>query len=660
VSSLELKLLGAFEARNGAGQSIAVKARKNRALLAALALAPSHTMPREYLAGLLWSDRGEAQARNSLGQALVALRRDFSSSDDSFLSVRDMKVAVDPARADIDAVEFQQLALSHDLAALRRAASLYRGDLLADTYIRDRVFEEWVASERRRLADVASTVLEKLCARETGPARIDFAKRLVALDPLREASQRTLMQVYYEAGEKALALRQYGDCRNILRDELQVAPSEETVALYRRLQLNTVERPNRGLQILTNGAAGPEALQFLTDKALVAVLPFDNLSGDPELEKLCDGLTEDIITGLSRISAIRVVAQPAGLAHNSRTIDIHLIARDSGISYLLKGSVRRSTSVTRVTAQLIDAASGHHVWAQQIDQDEVSILFDLQDDITRSIIASVQTQIILSEGRRPSRGDDDDDRVPRLLARSWQRFLGLTEDSLSDCRFLAERALELDSGNGMAHRMLAVALYHQVYMGFIPWTKQTLDALYTHAKVSIESDGADEYSHWAMECAHLLRKQHELAAASLRRALEINPNCSLAYGSMGTVLAWSGQSDASAESNEQALRDNPQDPSNFFRHFGLALAHYLASRYDKAVAHARMAVQARPGWWLAQMIYAASLAQLDRPKEAALILAGLRSGGRELNTSSLTVLPFARASDRKHLDVGLRKTGFWD
>ena len=212
----------------------------------------------------------------------------------------------------------------------------------------------------------------------------------------------------------------------------------------------------------------------------------------------------------------------------------------------------------------------------------------------------------------------------------------------------------------MAHRMLAVALYHQVYMGFIPWTRQTLDALYTHAKVSIESDGADEYSHWAMECAHLLRKQHELAAASLRRALEINPNCSLAYGSMGTVLAWSGQYDASAESNELALRDNPQDPSNFFRHFGLALAHYLASRYDKAVAHARMAVQARPGWWLAQMIYAASLAQLGRPKEGALILAGLRSGGRELNTSSLTVLPFAHASDRKHLDAGLRKTGFWD
>lgn len=643
MSSLKLKLLGNFEARDGAGRRIAVKGRKNRALLAALALAPSHAMPREYLAGLLWSDRGEDQARSSLRQALVALRKDFSLSDEAFLMVRDMNVAIDPAYAEIDAMEFQHLALSNDLAALRRATAFYRGDLLADTYIRDSVFDEWVTSERRRLADVATTVLEKLCTRETGKARIDVAKRLVALDPLREAPHRMLMQVYHEAGEMALALRQYDTCRDMLKNELQVAPSEETETLYHHLR-NTTERPKPGFGLPDDDAASPEDTPLFADKPLIAVLPFGNFGGDPEIEKFCDGLTEDIIVGLSRISGIRVAAP--------------MVMSGTKVRYMLEGSVRESAPITRVTARLIDVANGHHLWAQQITRKEASVIFDLQDDITRSIVASVQTQIILNEGRRQTTGGGAD-LLPGLLARSWQRFLALTEDSLADCRELSERALDFDGRNGMAHRMRAVALYHQVYMGFIPWTMQTIDALYTHAKISIESDGADEYSHWAMECAHLLRKEHELAAASLRRALEINPNCSLAIGSMGTVLAWSGQYDASVKSNELALRVNPQDPSNFFRHFGLALAHYLAGRYYKAVAHARMVVQMRPGWQLAKVIYAASLAQSQRPGEAARILTDLRPAGLEMSKSALNMLPFAHAGDREHLELGLCKTGVW-
>jgi TolB-like protein/DNA-binding SARP family transcriptional activator len=652
MAALQLRLLGDFEARDGSGENIRVKSRKNRALLAALALAPSHAMPRDYLAGLLWSERGEAQTRSSLRQALVALRRDFQASGGAILSVRDMKVAIDPVRVEIDVVEFQRLALATDLAALRRAAALYRGELLADTHVGDPVFEEWLASERLRLADIAATVFEKLCALETGPTRIDFAKRLAALDPLREASHRILMQVYSEAGEKALALRQYEICRDILRNDLQITPSEETEALYRRLRRNEAERQKPGP---TPSAAGADAAPFLSDRPLVAVLPFDNL-GDPEVEGFCDGLTEDIITGLSRISAIRVVARTTMLAYKRRAIDIRVIAREVGAQYVLEGSVRTSGKATRVSAQLIEAASGHHVWAQQIDREEADI-FELQDGITRSIVASAQTQIILSEGRLQATGSDTD-RIAQSLARSWQRFLGLTEESLADSRALAERALALSGRSGMAHRMCAVALYHQIYMGFIPWTEQTIDAIYTHAKISIESEGADEYSHWAMECAHLLRKEHELAAASLRRALEINPNCSLAFGSMGTVLAWGGHCDASVESNQLALRLNPQDPSNFFRHFGLALAHYLAGRYDKAVAHARMVVQARPAWWLAGIVYAASLAQSERVKEAARILAELRPVGPEINASSLAVLPFANPSDREHLERGLSKAGF--
>ena len=200
--ALVLKLLGDFEARDGAGRRLAVKARKNRALLAALALAPSHSMSRQHLASLLWSDRSDDQARSSLRQALVQLRRELASSDPSLLSITEARVAINPALVEIDAANLQRLAAFADVTALRQAAVLCRGELLADTYVADPSFEIWLASERQRLGDIAIAVLEKLCALETGAARIEVAKRLVALDPLREASHRTLMQVYFDAGKK--------------------------------------------------------------------------------------------------------------------------------------------------------------------------------------------------------------------------------------------------------------------------------------------------------------------------------------------------------------------------------------------------------------------------------------------------------------------------
>ena len=244
-----------------------------------------------------------------------------------------------------------------------------------------------------------------------------------------------------------------------------------------------------------------------------------------------------------------------------------------------------------------------------------------------------------------------------MLARSWQQFLNLTEHSLTSSKLLAERALSLDGQNGTAHRMLAVSMYHQVYMGFAPWTDAALDYISLHAKLAIEAEDADEYSHWAMECAHLMRKEHARAMASLRRAIEINPHCSLAHGSIGTVLAWAGESDSAIKSNELALRMNSDDPSNFFRHLGLALAHYLASRYDQGLRHATSVLQARPQWWLGPLFSAASAAQIDRAEDARQMLEELDRLRPGVTCRSLSILPFASVRDREHLLDGLRKAG---
>lgn len=392
------------------------------------------------------------------------------------------------------------------------------------------------------------------------------------------------------------------------------------------------------------------------DRPSVAVLPFEVMTSDAELSDLADGLSEDVTTGLSRIRAIGVVARSTMFAYKGRPVDIRKLGRALGARYVLEGSVRRSGTRTRITAQLIEAASGHHIWAERMDHVTREVRSFL-DDVSSSIVASVQTQLILNEGKAAATDGQPTESVGRLLARSWRLFLRLTEHSLADCRSLADRALQLDGDSGMAHRMIAVALYHQAYMGFIAWDERVIEDIHSHAKIAIEAEDADEYSHWAMECAHLLRMEHERATASLRRALDINPNCSLAHGSLGTVLAWQGRSEAAIECNELALRMNPDDPSIFYRHFGLALAHYIASRYDQALAHTGVVLQMRPSWWLGLLVHAASFAQLGRPDEARRTLDELSRVRPGVNAPSLDILPFAYAHDREHLLDGLRKAG---
>jgi TolB-like protein/DNA-binding SARP family transcriptional activator len=667
---LRLRVLGEFDACDEAGRPVAIAAKKNRALLAALALAPACTMRRQRIAGLLWSDRDEAQARSSLRQALVALREDLAGNASKAFSFGEERVTLDPSRVQVDALEFARLAGADDIVQLRLAAALYRGELLADTEIKDRKFETWVAGERQRLINLAVGVLDKLRVLESGAARVDVARRLVALDPVREESHLKLMIALAETGERVAALRQYGICRETLRTELDAVPGEEIEALRRRLSRGTMDRVGSSKEAISSintvSDSSPGILRASpvhcedssNEEPSIAVLPFDPM-GDASLETFCDGLTEDIISGLARIKAIRVVARYTMLTYKRRVIDIREIAREVGARYVLEGSVRKSATQARVTAQLIDAASGRHIWAKYFDGDHSDGL-GAQDEFTRGIVSSVQTQVILSEGRTATIGISAHESVTRLLARSWQQLLRLTAESLAESRLLAERALQLEGDSGMGHRMLAVALYHQAVMGFIPWTGQIIDEIYAHARIAVESEDADEYSHWAMLCAQLLRCEHERAAASMEAARAINPNCSLVHGALGTVLAWAGKSDLSIEQNELALRINPDDPSIFFRHFGLALAHYLAARYDKSLVHANAVRDSSPGWWLGLLISAASLGQMGRLVEAKRVYEDLKRIRPELSGPSLGMLPFANPTDRAHLLAGLRKAGLQD
>jgi adenylate cyclase len=269
----------------------------------------------------------------------------------------------------------------------------------------------------------------------------------------------------------------------------------------------------------------------------------------------------------------------------------------------------------------------------------------------------VQVQLIVSEGKAVAQRAKPSSRVGDLLARSRERLYQATAEGLKDLVLLSEQALALDPANGEACRLLAAGIWHQAYRGFIPWDRAAADRVMLFAQRAVVAEDADEYSHWALALAHLMACQHDRAVVSLRRALDINPSFSLGYGTLGTVLAWGGEPDESIANNEIALRINPSDPLNPHRYFGLALAHYLASRYAKALEYASVVVQLRPDWWLGLIMYAASLAQAGRPAEARTARIDLQGAKPDMTVASLNSLPFAKASDRDRVADGLSKAG---
>ncbi len=661
---LKLRVLGPFEVCTQDGKPVAVSSRKGQALLAILALSPQATATRERISSLLWSDRGEEQAQGSLRQLLVALRKDLSAYGEDVLASASSRVALNRRIMEIDVIELRTLARSGDLEALHRADALYRGELLADAGIRDAAFTDWLRDERETSRNVAVGVLERLCAEETGEPRRAAADRLLALDPARETAHRTLMKIFAAAGEAPLALRQYELCRRALERELQAKPGQKTEALRRsimdgsRQEAAAVPPPPEPVPTPpTEAAVSPASLPGEHEHTpSIAVLPFDPMGKTEELEELADGLTEDITSGLVRIQALKVIARNTAFRFKGQAVDIRELGRHLDADYVIEGSVRKLGQRIRVTAQLIESVSGHHIWADKIDRPHAD-LFDQLDEVTASVVASVQTQVILNEGRLASLEDGSLARPSRLLARAWQQLLAMSADSLATCLALAERAHAIGGSRSIADRMIAAALYHQAYMGYRPWNAELVGRVHTHARAAIAVDRADEYCHWAMEMAHLMRGEHDRAMASLKRALEINPNCSIAIGSMGTVLAWQGRSDESVRLNERAVRLNPQDPSRFYRHFGLALAHYLAARYAAALEHAGLVLQTRPDWWLAQLVATATHAKLGQVGEAGRMLEELRKAGRFLDGRTLEVLPFATSGDREHLYDGLRQAG---
>ena len=405
-------------------------------------------------------------------------------------------------------------------------------------------------------------------------------------------------------------------------------------------------------------AAEEQAAFPLPEKPSIAVLPFNNMSGDSEQEYFSDGITEDIITALSRSPWLFVISRNSSFAYRGSMVDVKQVSRELGVRFILEGSVRKAGNRVRVTAQLIDGTKGNHVWAEKYDG-ELQDIFDLQDRITQQVVATLLTQIQTYVGEIPKRLERPDYVTWDLLARGWKLFYELTKDSLAAAEKIFRKAVTNSPTSCDAHHLLAGVLSHQVLMGYVSDRDMMFSEAYERAKRAVSLDEKNEYAHWALGVIQNRRGKYDLAIAEFKRAIELNPNCSLAYGTLGNVLSYGGgDPDESIKYNEIAIRSNPMDPSIFFRYSGISIAHFMAGRYSEASQWALKSVHRKPSWRIGHAVLAASLAQLNLLKEAREAANNyLENFPNETISDILKLIPIKRPEDARRFEEGLCKSG---
>jgi adenylate cyclase len=378
-------------------------------------------------------------------------------------------------------------------------------------------------------------------------------------------------------------------------------------------QLKTIAQPVRVYGVLLD-VAPVQAGLALPDKPSIAVLPFTNMSGDPEQDYFADGMVEDIITGLSRIKWLFVIARNSTFAYKGRTIDVKQVGRDLGVRYVLEGSVRKAADRVRITGQLIDTATGAHVWAERYDRKSDDI-FALQDEMTLSVVGAIEPTLRLAEVERAKRKRPDSLDAYDLVLRAIPDVYSRMPEGSKRGLVLLERALALDPNYALAHAC-AAECHHTLFLRG-GGHQEDRTAAVRHAQVAI-AHGQDDALALGLAGFVIGMDGHDRAAAfaAFEAALAVSPSTALTYILGSVILGFAGEAERAIEWGERGLRLSPLDPWRSSAFISFAFGHFHRGRYEEAAAAARKAVQSSPGFSICHLVLAASLAKLERIEEA--------------------------------------------
>lgn len=352
----------------------------------------------------------------------------------------------------------------------------------------------------------------------------------------------------------------------------------------------------------------------LPDKPSIAVLPFTNMSGNPEQDYFADGMVEDIITGLSRIKWLFVIARNSAFTYKGKAIDVKQVGRELGVRYLLEGSVRKSRNRVRVTAQLIDTASARHIWAERYDR-ALEDIFALQDELTFSVTGAIEPTLRQAEIERARRKRPDSLDAYDLYLRALPfAFTAMPKDADKALALLGE-AIALEPDYAAAHAIIAWCHEQRYLRGGLHEEARTAAVRHARQAIAAGVDDAAALATAAFVIA-VAELDYETALAAFDRSFALSTSCALALGFSSIVRAWKGDDAVAVKQGERALRLSPFDPLIYLPYVGLAYAHFAAGRFGEAAAAASLASQSNPRFSVPHMLRAAALAGLGRNDDA--------------------------------------------
>jgi len=392
------------------------------------------------------------------------------------------------------------------------------------------------------------------------------------------------------------------------------------------------------------------------DRPAIAVLPFVNLSGEPEQEYFSDGISEDIITALSKLRWFYVIARNSSFIYKGKSVTLKQIAEDVGVGYVVEGSVRKGGDRVRITAQLNDVATGSHIWAERYDRDLADV-FAVQDAITEAIVAAIEPQLYAAESFRARRKPPDSMDAWDLVMRALSHFWRVTRQDHLVAQALVQKAITIDPNYGQALGLLAASYAFSAHMGWMDLATVGPSAERA-ALTAIMADSEDPWAHLALGSVYMFARRFDDALAEFEMALRLNPNFALAQGYYGLALCYCGRWEEGDLAARRALRLSLHDPLSAVDYGIAAYAQFLGRNYDESMRLARESIRQRGDFVGAHRVLTAAAGMAGQHDIAAAALQELRRAQPNVSLAWIAqFMPIKRDADREHYLEGFRRAG---
>jgi len=392
----------------------------------------------------------------------------------------------------------------------------------------------------------------------------------------------------------------------------------------------------------------------LPDKPSIVVLPFDNMSKDPDQDYFSDGITEDLTSALSKISSLFVIARNSAFTYKGKAVKVQDINRELGVRYVLEGSVRKADNQVRITAQLIDATTGGHVWSERYDR-PLQDIFALQDEVVRKIVTTLKLQLTVQEQGMLVRKTTDNLEAYDYFLRGLESLNRSTQEANAQARQMFEKVLELDPQYAEAYAFLG--LTYEREWGF-QWSQdpQTLERELVLAQQAVALDDSLPLAHLALGRVSLWKKQHDQAIAEAERAIALDPNDAIGYWWLGVILNFAGRPEEAIGLIEKAMRLNPHYPPVYL--FSLGQSYHLIGRYEEAIAAFKKVLTRNPNLLPAHQDLATIYSGLGREKEAGAEVAEILKISPKYSLEVMRqILPYKDPAVLERQLAALRKAG---